>query len=99
MRGTFIIFGATGDLTGRYLMPAIAKLVERDAFPLVGSILGVGQQDWTKSQFQRHIAERLERHAAEVSKAAREKACQRLEYESADVTSTDDLAKLLRGRD
>jgi len=59
MRGTFMIFGATGDLTGRYLMPAIAKLVECDGFPLVGPILGVGQHDWTTPQFQRHIAERL----------------------------------------
>lgn len=98
MRGVFIIFGATSDLTGRYLMPAVAKLVEGNAFPLVGPILGVGRQKWKTSQFQRYIAERLEMHAAEVSQDARDKTCQRLEYRSADVTRTDDLTELLRGR-
>jgi glucose-6-phosphate 1-dehydrogenase len=99
MRGIYMIFGATGDLTGRYLMPAIAKLVQCDAFTLDGPILGVGQQDWTTPQFKRHVAERLDTYAAEVRKDAREKTCERLEYQAANVGSIDDLTKLLRGRD
>jgi glucose-6-phosphate 1-dehydrogenase len=99
MRGTFIIFGATGDLTGRYLMPAIAKLVDCNAFPLAGAVLGVGQKDWTTPQFRQHIAERLEDHAADVSKTARQQTCQRLEYKRADATSLEDLTRLLQGRD
>jgi glucose-6-phosphate 1-dehydrogenase len=94
-----IILGATGDLTGRYLMPAIAKLAERDRLPIIGPIVCVGKQAWSTAEFRKHIAGRLEAHAAEVSKSARERIRGQLQYHSADVTKADQFAGFLSDGD
>jgi glucose-6-phosphate 1-dehydrogenase len=99
MRGALLILGATGDLTGRYLMPAIAKLVEQNELRLDGPIVGVGIQSWSADQFRQHIAERLSRHAPDISTTARDEVCRRLQYQSADVASPQDLGRLLAGYD
>jgi glucose-6-phosphate 1-dehydrogenase len=87
-----VILGATGDLTGRYLMPAIAKLAEQEKLPVTAPIVGVGKQGWGTANFREHIAGRMKQHAADVSSAARERVCKMLEYRSADVAQLDQLA-------
>jgi glucose-6-phosphate 1-dehydrogenase len=90
-----IILGATGDLTGRYLMPAIAKLAEQNKLPISRPIVGVGQQDWTTERFRKHLAERLNAHAADTSESTRSNICECLEYHGADVTDPDQMATVL----
>jgi glucose-6-phosphate 1-dehydrogenase len=97
MSAQLVIFGATGDLTGRYLMPAVAKLAAQNRLPISGSIFGVGQESWNSAQFRTHIAERLKMHAAEVAAPARQSICERLEYRGADVADGGQLSKVLAG--
>jgi glucose-6-phosphate 1-dehydrogenase len=92
MMRSLIIFGATGDLTGRYLMPALADLMEAGHFPAPVVIVGVAQQPWGRDEFRRHIEEQLERHAGAVSSDARRALLARLEYRSADVTNPAQVA-------
>ncbi len=86
----FIILGATGDLTARYLIPALTELRQRELLPH-GSILGVGQDDWNTEQFRRHIADRLAQHRPNIPAAVRESVISALEYRRADVTDADQL--------
>jgi glucose-6-phosphate 1-dehydrogenase len=57
-----VIFGATGDLTARKLMPAIYRLVKAGEITQEPFIIGVGRRDITKSQFHSMMEESV-RHA------------------------------------
>jgi glucose-6-phosphate 1-dehydrogenase len=91
----FVILGATGDLTARYLVPALAALREQETLPLTGPIIGVGQEPWDTPTFRRHIAERLERHAGHLPASAREATVADLEYRQADVTDPAELGAVI----
>ena len=91
----FVILGATGDLTGRYLTPALVSLHRDGALPVRPPIVGVGQEPWDTTTFRRHIAERLARHAAGLPAASRDAVVGLLEYRQADVTDAAQLAAAL----
>jgi len=97
MSARFVILGATGDLTARYLIPAVAGLREQSSLPLTGPVFGVGQEPWDTPRFRRHIAERLERHAGHLSAAVREATVAGLEYHQADVTDPEQLGRAIGG--
>ena len=52
-----VIFGATGDLTGRYLIPALAKLYEAGRLPSGIKITGIDRRRWKngKNGFRRLV--------------------------------------------
>ena len=45
-----VIFGATGDLTARYLIPALAKLYEAGRLPSGIKIIGVDRREWENNK-------------------------------------------------
>jgi glucose-6-phosphate 1-dehydrogenase len=92
-----VIFGATGDLAGRYLMPALAKLYEADRLPPGIKIIGVDRQEWDDEHgFRRLVLDNLERHAGGVSANARATmAVEALEYSQADVTDAESVISAL----
>ncbi len=84
-----VIFGATGDLAARYLMPALAKLYEAGKLPDGIKITGVDRREWenNKNGFRRLVLDNLERHAGDISADARARmVTEVLEYRQADVT-------------
>ena len=66
MISRMVIFGATGDLTARLLLPAVAQLVESNALPSDIQILGSAVESWSVEKFRKHIAQALDAHAAQV---------------------------------
>src|ERR1044072_390772 len=54
-----VIFGATGDLTKRKLMPALCRLIDQGCLESV-RILGVGRSHMTDGEFQAQVHEALE---------------------------------------
>src|SRR2546428_6859272 len=48
---TLILFGATGDLAGRKLLPALAGLLQSKYLPAEFAIVGVGRRDKTDQVF------------------------------------------------
>jgi glucose-6-phosphate 1-dehydrogenase len=50
-----IVFGASGDLTHRKLMPAIAALVEHGAVPDGFTVVGVARTPWSDEEFRAHV--------------------------------------------
>lgn len=54
-----VIFGATGDLTKRKLLPALYNLAKDDFLPHKFAIVGVGRQEMTTDDFRNSVAEML----------------------------------------
>ena len=52
-----VVFGASGDLTARKLLPALAALAEHDALPLNFAVVGVARTEWGDDDFRRVAAE------------------------------------------
>ena len=54
-----VLFGASGDLTSRLLMPAVAQLAEAGLLPPGLTIVGSANTDWSTEDFRQHIADGL----------------------------------------
>jgi glucose-6-phosphate 1-dehydrogenase len=52
-----VVFGASGDLTSRKLMPAVESLHRRRLLPNAFSVVGVARTEWTDEDFQGHMRE------------------------------------------
>ena len=95
MFNRIVIFGASGDLTARLLMPAFAQLKETNVLPAGLTILGSAVNEWTAKEFRDHIAQALEAHATQVSPATRQAVVDMLDYRSADVTDPADVKAVI----
>ena len=92
---TFVIFGASGDLTGRYLLPAFAELIQAGKLPMPVTIVGVAPQKWTADAFRRHAADQLQKYS-EADAEAHERLLACLDYRTADVTDREQVAAAVR---
>ena len=93
------IFGATGDLTGRYLLPGLAALRAGgylgDGFRLIAA----GREDWTGDRFREHAAGWLKRAAGGVPAAARSDVVAASRYHRLDLADTASVAGCVAGAD
>jgi glucose-6-phosphate 1-dehydrogenase len=91
------IFGATGDLTARYLLPGLAALRSAahlgDGFQLIG----VSREDWDDEKFRNWAAAQLDRHAGELPADARRAVVAASRYHQADVTDPAAAATAIAG--
>ena len=55
-----VIFGASGDLTQRKLIPAIYQIKRERRLPPEMTIVGVARRDWTDDYFRQHLKEGVE---------------------------------------
>jgi glucose-6-phosphate 1-dehydrogenase len=81
-----VILGATGDLTGRYLLGALAEMACSGYLPADLTIVGVSRDRWDTARFRDHAAGRLDRHAGHLSPAGRGELVKRLSFVAGDVT-------------
>ena len=91
-----VLLGASGDLTSRLLMPAVAQLAEDDLLPPGFTILGSSDAEWSTDDFRQHIATGLEKHST-VSPATRDTVVRMLSFQPADVTRSADVRALTGG--
>ncbi len=56
---TVVIFGATGDLARRKLLPALCNLAERRALPDRFTVIGVGRKPMTDEAYRRKVRQDL----------------------------------------
>lgn len=92
-----ILFGASGDLTGRFLLPALAELFDAGELSDNFRVVGAATQDLTDETFRRHAAERLEKHAAaDVSQTARKRLLDCLRYRKIDFNDHELVARAVR---
>jgi glucose-6-phosphate 1-dehydrogenase len=91
------IFGATGDLTARYLLPGLAALRAAghlgDGFILTGA----ARHGLDSAEFQRWAAAQLGRHAGHLPTSARQAIVSAARYQQADVTDPASVAAVIAG--
>ncbi|WIM94328.1 glucose-6-phosphate dehydrogenase [Actinoplanes oblitus] len=92
---TLMILGASGDLTARLLLPGLGALLAAGDAPPV-TLVGAGMDEWDAGRWQDRVRKAFGEHA-DAGQAAPTLAGTR--YARADVTSADDLRRLLDGAD
>ena len=91
-----VIFGASGDLTYRKLIPALFDLFVQDLLPNQSAILGVSRTNLTDEAFRDKMKEGIEKFA-NYGKEHKEKAdsfLTRLFYQALDTFAADEYSKL-----
>lgn len=90
-----VIFGATGDLTRRKLMPALWRLQRQRCFDECFSVLGVGRDELGDEGFQAAMREALEEFSDDSPSDEEWNAfADRLIYLAADLTEDDAYPRL-----
>ena len=81
-----IIFGASGDLTKRKLMPALYTLYKEARLPDGFSILGIGRTHYEDAPYQSYILEELRKYVAQKEQVEPEMKdfCNHLHYLTLD---------------
>ena len=83
---TFIIFGATGDLSKIKLMPALYHLDQAGKLPTALRIIACGRRDWSDELFKSHVRQWIANKAREVvDEQLLDKFCTRLDYFKGDL--------------
>jgi glucose-6-phosphate 1-dehydrogenase len=90
-----VLFGATGDLAGRYLLPALAALQAAGRLPRGFAIIGASRETMDDETFRRSARERLEQHASDVPATARETLVRALRYRRTDVADAQSVASVI----
>ncbi len=85
-----VIFGASGDLTARKLVPALASLAQKGLPGRGFSLVGVARRPWSDSDFRAHLRQQLSEVDLETFAALEH----RVHYVSVDVGRTEDLEVL-----
>jgi len=67
-----LLLGATGDLAGRFLLPALAWRWSAGELPDDLAVVGGGAEDWDDATFGDHVAERWDAHARALTAGLRE---------------------------
>lgn len=61
---TIVIFGASGDLTQRKLIPALYNNFKKQRLPAGVRVVGVARRDWSDDQFRDRLRDGVRQHGA-----------------------------------
>ena len=92
-----VIFGGTGDLMGRYLLPGLAALRARGHLSERFELVGASREDWNDEQFRAWAAGWLEREAPGVDARTRVALLDASRYRRLDLTDPASVAACLAG--
>ncbi len=91
-----VLFGGTGDLAWRKLMPALFQAFRHGTLPADGRIIGVGRDDLSNDQYRALMQSRFDKVDLAKRPSADEFArfAALLEYVRMDLSQPDDYARL-----
>ncbi|MFQ5449433.1 MAG: glucose-6-phosphate dehydrogenase [Nitrospinaceae bacterium] len=91
-----VIFGASGDLTKRKLVPALFDLHRLDALPQKFAVLGIGRSKLTDTKFRNRMVESVMQFSPEqpVEKEEVLAFVKKVHFLSIDSTKAEDFVKL-----
>ncbi|MGB7343067.1 MAG: glucose-6-phosphate dehydrogenase [Pirellulaceae bacterium] len=99
MAHTIVIFGASGDLTSRKLVPALYSLFKKERLPKQTRIVGVSRSKFEHQQWRDELRDSTAQFAKELfDNEAWEAFSQQVYYQPGDIKEADDfnaLAKFL----
>ncbi|MCB0007358.1 MAG: glucose-6-phosphate dehydrogenase (NADP(+)), partial [Anaerolineales bacterium] len=94
---TMIIFGASGDLTQRKLIPALLRAYRLERLPGDFRVVGFARRPWDHEQFRAELLDGLKEFAAEhYDEAAWQKFSQNIFYVRGDLDKDAGYASLKR---
>ncbi len=94
---TVVLFGATGDLAARKLIPGFLRLQSVGLMPEDYRIIGTARRPMTDEEFRAHARDVVDRFGrAAPSDDDWDRFAQRLSFVSSDVDRMDDLAAAVR---
>ncbi|HEY7679515.1 MAG TPA: glucose-6-phosphate dehydrogenase [Terriglobia bacterium] len=93
MLQTLVIFGASGDLTARFLLPAVVRLHEAGQLPEKFRIIGLARDAWDSTAFREHMEAKLGEFTPASDRASREAIVESLEYRRVDVSDGRQVAE------
>ena len=93
--GTLVLLGATGDLAGRFLLPALARLLAAGGLPDDLRVVGTAPQDGDDASFRSHVKARLAAHATGVPSGVQQALLERLTYRRLDLADPVGVAEIL----
>ena len=91
------IFGATGDLTGRYLLPGLAAVRAAGHLGDDFRLTGAAREGWDTAEFQWWAAGQLSQHAGHLPASAAQAITSAARYQQADVTDPASVAAVIAG--
>lgn len=91
-----VIFGASGDLTYRKLIPAVFDLHKQGSLPANFAVLGVARSELSDNAFREKMKEGIKSFAIakDISEEELNEFCKKLYYLSIDTKDANDYAKL-----
>jgi glucose-6-phosphate 1-dehydrogenase len=90
-----VIFGASGDLTKRKLLPAICNLVQDNLLPQQFAIVGFATNDYTTESFRKMLGEEIPKYApTPVDRKFWDGIAERIYYVRGDFQDTEAYKRL-----
>jgi glucose-6-phosphate 1-dehydrogenase len=94
-----VIFGATGDLTARYLLPGLAALRAAGQLGDEFRLTGAGREDWDDERFRDWASAQLAQHAGDLPADTRQAIVSAAGYRQANVTDPGSVAAVVAGEE
>ncbi len=95
MAHTIVIFGASGDLTSRKLIPALYSLHKKKRLPSNTQIVGVSRSSFEHQQWRSSLRDTTSQFAgSSFDEATWATFAERVHYQSGDIQQLDDFVKL-----
>jgi glucose-6-phosphate 1-dehydrogenase len=89
-----VIFGASGDLTARSLVPSLFELDAKGLLPEQFAVLGFARRDWGDDGFRERMRQAVEEQCDEFDSSRWEAFAARLHYLPGDFTKDSDYSDL-----
>jgi glucose-6-phosphate 1-dehydrogenase len=91
-----LLFGATGDLAARFLLPALAELYDSGKLPAGFLVVGAAREDWDDQAFRHAAAQSLDRYVKDdVAAAACAALVRSLHYRRVDFNDPGTVAAVM----
>lgn len=96
MPHTIVIFGASGDLTSRKLVPALYNLARAGSLPPETRVVGFSRTPYSDEEWRASLRESTAKHAGDdaFDDAAWHAFAASIQYEPGDIERPEDIARL-----
>lgn len=90
-----VIFGASGDLVSRKLIPALYDMFRKDRLPSHFAVMGVSRTKMTDESFREHLQSKAPTNPRTENADKWDAFAQRVHYFAGDATAADDYPAML----
>ncbi|MCH2160273.1 MAG: glucose-6-phosphate dehydrogenase [Phycisphaerales bacterium] len=91
-----VIFGASGDLTARKLVPSLYEMRKAGQLPESIEVLGVARRKKTDDEWREELEPWLKKHDPDYDSEAWRELASHIHYQAADATTSDGMAVVQR---